>query len=251
MDPSEEGGLSANRFDKDTDRLYQQDETGWSYYPKIAGRPSRSSLAKFRDKYPCDTPTCPLYRASIDRHGTITTVLSVATAPRTTVVSPTQPSTLQEAISQLPPSAKWAVQNCQIQDNGDTIADALRNGTAIGVSDGSYKLNFGTASWVLEGPTSHGRITGVSIIPGHADDQSPYRSESGGLYGIAVMVALICKVHAIDHGQAIIACDGESALYQCTGQLLQSVRLVPEVHRLFRILGIDKRTPVFELLWTG
>jgi hypothetical protein len=39
-------------------------------------------------------------------------------------------------------------------DQGVTIAQALRSREAIAVSDGSFKNEYGTAAWVIEGDSS-------------------------------------------------------------------------------------------------
>eukprot|EP00978_Attheya_sp_CCMP212_P041489 scaffold238547_cov43-Attheya_sp.AAC.1 len=70
----------------------------------------------------------------------------------------------------------------QALDNGAALANAIRNGTAQGVSDGSFKLQHGTAAMVmvdplLDDPLSPARIVGCHVTPGNSDDHSPYRSE--------------------------------------------------------------------------
>jgi hypothetical protein len=52
------------------------------------------------------------------------------------------------------------------------------------------------------------------VVPGYASDQSAYRSELAGLFGMAVILNVICKVHRIDKGNIELACDNESALLQ-------------------------------------
>ena len=48
--------------------------------------------------------------------------------------------------------AHWSVEEFADIDDGDTIADAIRRGIAVGVSDGSFKDSFGTgACWIIQG----------------------------------------------------------------------------------------------------
>ena len=82
----------------------------------------------------------------------------------------------------------------------------------MGISDGSFKDEYGTACWVIEGETSQGRIFGPCTTPGNVKDQSAYRSELAGLYGIVTMLEAICKYHAVTAGKAEISCDGIQAL---------------------------------------
>ena len=58
-------------------------------------------------------------------------------------------SEFEAHINKLDDSAKWAVQNWIATDNGHTIAEAIKSGKAIAVSDGSYKNNLGTAAFVI------------------------------------------------------------------------------------------------------
>jgi hypothetical protein len=54
--------------------------------------------------------------------------------------------------------AQWAFRDINVTDDGRTIAQAIRDSTAIGISDGSFKDGFGTASstWEQDCPRRHG-----------------------------------------------------------------------------------------------
>ena len=112
----------------------------------------------------------------------------------------------------LPSGSKWAVENAVFTDDGTIIAEAIRLGTCIAISDGSFKDGIGTASWVLEGSSSEGRIIGQCMSPGQVREQGSYRSELAGQYALATMVNLLCSFFDITSGQVVIACDGLSAL---------------------------------------
>jgi hypothetical protein len=60
----------------------------------------------------------------------------------------------------LPKDAQWALRDINLTDDGLTIAQVICDGTALGMSDGSFKDDFGTASWVLEGSSPRHRIRG-------------------------------------------------------------------------------------------
>ena len=109
---------------------------------------------------------------------------------------------------------RWALQNIQMTDNIDEIVNDLSKGTAIGVSDGSFKDRFGTASWVIENESGTQRINGDCIIPGSPSDQSAYRSEIGGLYGLVIVVEMIKDMWNIQSGSIVLGCDGLNALQQ-------------------------------------
>ena len=109
---------------------------------------------------------------------------------------------------------QWALKDITTTiDVGEIVKD-IANGTAVAVSDGSYKDNGGTAAWILENNTGTQRIRGVVNVPGTVLDQSPYRSEIAGIYGIVVVVETIKEVLGMKKGRIIVGCDGKNALEQ-------------------------------------
>ena len=96
------------------------------------------------------------------------------------------------------------------------IAEAIENGTAIAVSDGSYveDRGVGSASWIISSKTKEHYVTAGAISPGPRSIQSSYRSEVLGLLGILENVYNICHTWNITHGKCTIFCDGLSALQQ-------------------------------------
>ncbi len=115
-------------------------------------------------------------------------------------------------ILNLPDEEKWCFEAVSLADNGQTVAQAIREGIAIAVSDGSCKDSYGTAAWVIEGADQHGRIMGKVIAPGGPEAHSPYRSELSGIYATMIVVNNICSFYNIQEGTIEFACDGLSAL---------------------------------------
>jgi hypothetical protein len=107
----------------------------------------------------------------------------------------TASTTFAAYLKTLPKDAQWALRDINLTDDGLTIAQAIRIGTAIGISDGSFKYGFDTASWVLEVPSPRHRIRGDNIVPGDTADQGSYRSELSGLYGITMGVYALCEFY--------------------------------------------------------
>ena len=96
------------------------------------------------------------------------------------------------------------------------LAESLRTGTAVAVSDGSYseELGIGTASWVISTIDKVNMITAGAYSPGAASCQSSYQSEILGLLGILEELYIRCKTWQITSGKCRIFCDGISALYR-------------------------------------
>jgi hypothetical protein len=72
------------------------------------------------------------------------------------------------------------------------IIDSLSQGTAQAISDGSFKVKFGTSAFTIL-DSGNSSILGLNIVPGHPDDQSAYHSELAGLFAIVRIVNLLCS----------------------------------------------------------
>ena len=79
----------------------------------------------------------------------------------------------------------------------DEIVDGILNGTVVGVSDGSFKDEFGTVLWILKNISGTQRIMGNVLVLGFKSDQSAYRSEVGSLYGLVMVVELSKNMWAL------------------------------------------------------
>jgi hypothetical protein len=99
------------------------------------------------------------------------------------------------------------------------LAEAIKQGTAIAVSDGSFQDQYGTAAWVMEGECSIGRISGEVVMPGTSQDQSAYRSKLFGIYSIMVCTKKLCEYFQITSGFITLGCDGQSALDKAFNQV--------------------------------
>ena len=93
------------------------------------------------------------------------------------------------------------------------LIDAIQRGTAVAVTDGSYKDDMGTAAFTFRDSIDGAReITMVHMTPGYTQDMTPYRAEMGGLFGIAAFLGRLHEGHHIPNGQITVACDCRSAL---------------------------------------
>ena len=50
------------------------------------------------------------------------------------------------------------------------------------------------------------------MVPGNTEDQSAFRSELAGLYGIVTATLCLCSLYEIKSGEITVAWDGEVAL---------------------------------------
>jgi hypothetical protein len=108
---------------------------------------------------------------------------------------------------------KWAIHTLHCPENGSTVTQAIIQGNAIAVCDGSYKDHFGTTAFVLQnGNNKTSRILGAHVTPGHPDAINPYRSELGGILAIVIVTEAIATFHDINKGTIKIGCDCQSGL---------------------------------------
>jgi hypothetical protein len=131
-----------------------------------------------------------------------------------------------------------------LTDDGRTIAQAIRDGTAIAVSDGSFKDCVGTASWVVEGSSPSHRIRGDNIVPGDTENQVSYRSELSGLYGITLVIHALCEFYKIDQGTMEVGYDSITALERGFDETQNPSSAAQHFDLILTIRNIRARCPI-------
>jgi hypothetical protein len=222
-------------FDPSTERLYEKVGFEITYYPRAPGRPSRNARMKFDRYLGSPTPGIPASteRATVECTANLAERATVeCTAhlfrltgnnPSSALASSASGQTLQDRLSRLVLATSWAVTYVLIKDEGSAIAEAIRDGRCVSVSDGSFKDQYGTSAWAVDAESSVDRCTGadippeaasennrckgLNIVPGVPSDQSAY---------VATMVRELCGLHDITAGTVYLGCDGLSALLNCT-----------------------------------
>jgi hypothetical protein len=107
----------------------------------------------------------------------------------------------------------------QNKDMGQ-LADWIKHGQAIIVSDGSYKNSIGIAAVILEGPDKSCCLTFQATAPGSESDMTPFCSELTGILAGLLMIAKMVEFFNISSGDITLACDGLSALQQCNKETM-------------------------------
>jgi hypothetical protein len=196
-----------------TRSLYERNPDGtWRQWTRTHRRFPQD---KFKNPCSIDAVFLPtnLIRASVESSKRSPYVTVTSTGVSTNIIdSGPLANSLQERIDQLPESTKWALKHMQISDNGEAIAAAIRNGSALAVSDGGLKFGLGTAAFVIEGNNEQGRIRGVNQVPGPIKEGDSHRCEMSGLYAVSVLIKEICSLHKIEEGSITICCDNTTAL---------------------------------------
>jgi hypothetical protein len=152
------------------------------------------------------------------RHPTTTTELPADASPTTVFGNGTQVVRHQgtqalQLDDDEPSEICWWNEPIHIMDHIHLLLEGLTNGTAICVTDGSYKERYGTAALIiLPHLAAPDGITLVNQTPGIEQEQDPYRAELGGIYGCIAYVNQLAKLHNITTGTITLACDCWSAL---------------------------------------
>jgi hypothetical protein len=108
---------------------------------------------------------------------------------------------------------KWAIRSIHYTKNGKNIAQALIQGNAVAICDGSYKDHFGTAGFVIQRWNSKVLcITGAHITPEHPEEINPYRSKLNGILAIVIVTNAQATFHDIQEGTIKQACYCESGI---------------------------------------
>ena len=131
-----------------------------------------------------------------------------------------QPQLLFETIPQLIDSWKdnWSLALSQFPENGATVAEAIRQGSAQGVCDVSYMPNvarhLGASAWIIEDPQRQDTpCSGVCQTPGEISDVNAYRAELHGVLNLLLALKAICSFHAIRERSVRLGCDNETAVF--------------------------------------
>jgi len=102
----------------------------------------------------------------------------------------------------------------EVEESGEAqeIVKVIENGTAIAVSNGTFKPGRGAAAWTIEGGTANDKIMGACLVPGTGEDHSAFHSELMGLLGILLTVHYLLEEVAGGSGFLRVCCDGQLAL---------------------------------------
>jgi hypothetical protein len=108
---------------------------------------------------------------------------------------PSRPSntpTFRDKMREQQENITWLWEQFKCDVECEYIADWIRSGDAIAVSDGSYNDSMHTSSWrIVNKHREHHLVSGASFVPGRGKDQSSYRSELTGMLGIIVFIHLV------------------------------------------------------------
>jgi hypothetical protein len=142
---------------------------------------------------------------------------------------------------------QWCLYGLYI-NNEDSLIEAIKEGAATAISDGSYKDKFGTAAWAIGDPDNVAFISGRSICPGAPCNHDAYRSELAGIYFIMTVIDKFCAYYHITEGSIVLGCDGKSALETALGKGTLLFQDIPSFDLVAAIMRLHRNSP---LSWTA
>ena len=102
--------------------------------------------------------------------------------------------------------------------NLDWVVTALTNGTAISVTDGSYKKDIAPdvsgAGWVIHCTQSKLKLKGSFYE--RSPDTGSYRGELMGLTALHLMILALEQFYRIPAAKTKVCCDSEGALFKAS-----------------------------------
>jgi hypothetical protein len=210
-------------FSPREDRIYAKEGFLWRIYSRSLVRTSarRGGSRYLRSDEFLHEPPPDLQLASVDKQGFH--FLCTSTCPlfgKDRPTPPLRPTTrcsrdFEQQRSLLPAADQRAILQISLPDGGVGLAHSLSKGTAIAVSDGSFKDGRDTAAFILEDsecPCEASRAIGVNTVPGSVENHSAYRSEISGVSGVVATVNCACAAHGVTEDSIEVGLDGEQAM---------------------------------------
>src|SRR5687767_4222463 len=109
------------------------------------------------------------------------------------------------------------IQQLRCGDQGINVSQAILWGTALAISDGSYKAVFCTSSTVLYSNDRSKCITLVNAILRHCQAHNTYQAELSSILGSLCHIQLLCTYHNILSRCITLCLDSQQALSVAAG----------------------------------
>ena len=207
-------------FSPNDDRIYSRSRNGWAVHSFAHGRRRRFYWAQTNlidQPLPLDAK-----QATVERAGQYLRVSGVSQlgtpSPEDHLAQPHD--TFQAFLNNQDKDVAWCWAQLTLQGNLQDLLASLLQGTARGVSDGSFlkQYSFSTSSWTIYDPQTGAALIGANVLPGPPESQGSYRGEAGGLYGMVYAVCAIMEYSSQSFdtmGQIELGCDNDSCLVAC------------------------------------
>jgi hypothetical protein len=129
-------------FSPSQECLFQYSSAGWTSFSQVH---KRDKLPTFLTNGTSTSKPADLKRAMIYMNKN-----RIVCTGYTPILSPpiSTANTFLHYLGRSDPGEKWCLDYIDMKDNGHILAEAIQQGTAIAVSDGSFQDQYGIAAWV-------------------------------------------------------------------------------------------------------
>lgn len=233
-------------YNEGENRIYRKDGPMWVSFAQKPSRTRRLQSLRFYQINPqWEEPTGKYCTIRTLRNGDrqITGVYNVTIQQWTTKRRKEDQRPIKDILTALPDYLQWATKRTEGYQYGDALAQAIKEGTAVAVSDGSYKDETGTFVAVLHDGKLENILKTCNQVPGETDKQSAYRSELAGICGSLTLLYAVCKAYTIKKGLTTVALDGKQAMVYSVAQQLPECSS-PSYDLLQHIFYLKKKIPI-------
>ena len=194
--------------------LMQKTEDEWVEFPSWSSR----TRTRFRcEAFAFDDMDLLVHVKVVDVTFRATCIYVIAQASPVFVdsTSPPRARTLQDLYRDISPDLQRIMGTVQWPSPHELvdIVDSIRQGTAIGVSDGSVRTTEGRAShaWIIHGANGCA-ISGMGPVDGHEDVRTSHRAELQGQTALFMMLSLILNYFRVMGSKFVSYCDNQSVV---------------------------------------
>lgn len=230
-------------YDHNDSCLYRQLGSNWHVYQQTHGLGTRTRQRYRRVRVVGSAPQ-GIWRATVKQlpYGRVRYEGSASEVEK----EETNPTTIKELIDEW--ELAWPLESSSFPDNGRTVAEALRDGSAIAVADGSYQPKLSdavaTAAWTIHAPKTKTNCSGVCQAAGIRKDSNAYRGELQGIHAALLGILALCKFHEITSGSVRLGCDCETAIKKSEPQWLRVPQKTKHADIIRAIRRLVKEIPV-------
>lgn len=115
-------------------------------------------------------------------------------------------------------SLEWTMERwVPPEDDGDAIAERIKEGTMEVVSDGGLKDFIGTSAGLSKGLKAEESYMFQNCVPGDDAEQTSYCSELCGILGNVIILTRLAAYHKVESGEVTVGCNNKAALWKAFG----------------------------------
>lgn len=183
----------------------------FNYYEKMSYSTRQGHYYSLMDSAPSsDLFPVPVWIVRVNESG----IRLVHSTPRDDIMKTSPPTTWDAYYESIDDSIRYILQFSNIHQHHVSLAESIRCGNAIGVTDASVKISKKSSaiSWIITDRIQSYKCYGSSGCPRFHAALDSYSSELFGILVILITAKTVCDFYNITSGKLTIACDNDSSL---------------------------------------